>query len=215
MVDVLTHLRQAHTEDRLTPLELATAHWSQRHGASDPVALAMALTVRAVADGHSCLVLPEDGPALPGEPPYCSAEDLLLALRDSPLVGESGSNTPLILDGNRLYQQRYWRYENRLAERLRSLLARPPEPVDTHRLGPDGGLFDYGWVSPGEPNWQAVAAATALRHRFAVISGGPGTGKTYTVLRLIRLVSFAIMGRSIMEASSTITTSAASGLSRS
>jgi exodeoxyribonuclease V alpha subunit len=43
-------------------------------------------------------------------------------------------------------------------------------------------------MTPGETNWQAVAAAAALRHRFTVISGGPGTGKTYTVLRLIRLL---------------------------
>src|SRR5690606_8062339 len=131
---------------------------------SDPVALAMALTVRAVADGHSCLVLPDDGPAVPGEPPLCSADELARALRESPLVGPPGASTPLILDGDRLYQQRYWRYEDRLAARLGALLARPPDPVDTRLLGPDGGLFDYGWVRDGEPNWQAVAAAITLRH---------------------------------------------------
>jgi len=175
-------------QEQVEPLELAVADWAVRHGATDPVALAMALTVRAVAEGHSCLVLPEEGPAVPSEPPLCSADQLEQALLESPLVGEPGSNAPLILDGARLYLQRYWRYEARLAERLRALLSRRPEPVDTRRLGPDGGLFDYGWVSNGEPNWQAVAAAVALRHRFTVISGGPGTGKTYTVLRLIRLL---------------------------
>lgn len=188
MTDLQPTLRTALRDDRITPLELATAAWFQRHGASDPVALAAALTVRAVADGHSCLTLPEDGPAIPGEAPLCTAETLVQALRASPLVGAPGDSAPLILDYDRLYQHRYWRYEHRLAERLRALLARPPEPIDVDRLAPAAGLFDYGWVSAGEPNWQAVAAAVALRHRFTVVSGGPGTGKTYTVLRLIRLL---------------------------
>jgi len=188
----MTALRTALRDDRITPLELATADWCQRHGATDHVALAMALTVRAVAEGHSCLALPENGPAVPGEPPLCSAAEFEHALQESPLVGapddDDPPHRPLILDGRHLYQQRYFHYESALADRLRALLQRPPEPVDTPRLGPDGGLFDYGWVGEHEPNWQAVAAAVALRHRFTVISGGPGTGKTYTVLRLIRLL---------------------------
>ena len=103
-------------------------------------------------------------------------------------MGEPGARRPLILEGDRLYLQRYWQYEERLAQGLRALLTQPPAGVDLTPLRPGGGLFDYGWMTPGETNWQAVAAATALRHRFTVISGGPGTGKTYTVLRLIRLL---------------------------
>lgn len=188
MSTLTTHLKKATADQRIEPLELAVADWCTRHGGSEIVALAMSLTVRAVAEGHSCLVLPAEGPAIPGEPPLCNASELDQALRESPLVGEPGSSAPLILDGGRLYLQRYWSYEHRLAARLRALLARPPEHVETRLLEPQGGLFDYGWVSAGEPNWQAVAAAVALRHRFTVISGGPGTGKTYTVLRLIRLL---------------------------
>ncbi len=188
MSGLIERLRRALAEERVQPLELALADWCLRHGGSEPVALAMALATRAVAEGHSCLVLPEEGPAVPGEPPLCSAGDLEQALTESELVGAAGDSAPLILEGRRLYLERYWRYEERLAARLRSLVAHPPEPVETGLLGPEGGLFDYGWVSHGEPNWQAVAAAMALRHRFTVISGGPGTGKTYTVLRLIRLL---------------------------
>ncbi|PSQ92398.1 MAG: exodeoxyribonuclease V subunit alpha, partial [Proteobacteria bacterium SW_6_67_9] len=82
--------------------------------------------------------------------------------------------------------------ERRLAERVRALLDAAPEPVDTATLGPQGGLFAYDWTPAGATNWQAVAAFTAQRHRFAVISGGPGTGKTYTIVRLmIRLVEAA------------------------
>jgi exodeoxyribonuclease V alpha subunit len=111
-----------------------------------------------------------------------------VALAKSPLVGGPGESRPLILEADRLYLHRYWQYEERLARRFRDLIAQPAEAVDTGIFLPGGGLFDYGWIAPGETNWQAVAAATALRHRLTVISGGPGTGKTYTVLRLIRLL---------------------------
>jgi exodeoxyribonuclease V alpha subunit len=190
---LIESLRRALGDARVQPLELALADWTLRHGGSEPVALALALTARAVAEGHSCLVPPAEGPAVPGEAPLCSADELTHALAESALsasalAGPPGSSAPLIVDGGCLYLQRYWAYEDRLAGRLGRLLAASPAAVDTSRLGPDGGLFDYGWVGPDEPNWQAVAAAVALRHRFAVVSGGPGTGKTYTVLRLIRLL---------------------------
>jgi exodeoxyribonuclease V alpha subunit len=188
MSRLLDSLNKAVRDERAQPLELALADWCLRHGGTEPVALAMALAWAAVAEGHSCLALPESSVGVAGDAPLCSAEEFEQALRQSPLVGAPGGSAPLILDGRRLYLQRYWAYEDRLAARLRALLARAPAVVDTHLLGPDGGLFDYGWVAHGEPNWQAVAAAVALRHRFAVISGGPGTGKTYTVLRLIRLL---------------------------
>lgn len=190
MSGLAQQLHRALAEARIEPLERAVADWALNHGAAEPVALAMALTVRAVNEGHSCLVLPADGPALPGEAPLCSAADLDSALRASELVGDPGADSgkALLLDGQRLYLHRYWHYEARLADRLRDLLQQPPQPVDTHRLGADGDLFGYGWVGPDQNNWQAIAAAAALRHRFTVISGGPGTGKTYTVLRLIRLL---------------------------
>ena len=188
MSPLLARLHQAVQQGRITPLELALADWSLRHGSSEPVALGMALTARAVNEGHSCLVLSDTGPAIPGEPAFCSPDSFLNTLRASPLVGVPGASCPMILDGHRLYLHRYWAYESRLASRLQDLLKREPATVDTASLERSGGLFDYSWVSDGEPQWQAVAAAVALRHRFVVISGGPGTGKTYTVLRLIRLL---------------------------
>jgi exodeoxyribonuclease V alpha subunit len=185
---LLTRLHQAVQQGQIAPLELALADWCLRAGSSEPVALGMALTARAVNEGHSCLVLSDPGPAIPGESAFCSPDSFLNALQASPLVGAPGASCPMILDGHRLYLHRYWAYESRLASRLQDLLARDPAAVDTTSLERNGGLFDYSWVSEGEPQWQAVAAAVALRHRFVVISGGPGTGKTYTVLRLIRLL---------------------------
>ncbi|MCC5811036.1 MAG: exodeoxyribonuclease V subunit alpha [Ectothiorhodospiraceae bacterium] len=174
--------------EQLRAIDAALADWCLRHGASPAVALGMCLASQAVGDGHACLELPDQGPAVPGEQPFCSASAFLEALTQSELVGVPGDSRPLILDGGRLYLHRYWDYEHRLALRLRELLAQPPAELDVSPLLREGGLFDYGWIGEGDTNWQAVAAATALRHRFTVISGGPGTGKTYTVLRLIRLL---------------------------
>lgn len=186
---LLDRLKTAADSGALRQVDVALADWGLRHGGSQPVALALALASRAVGDGHTCLSLESDfAPAVPGEAPFCEPGAFRDALGNSPLVGAPDAGRPLILDGARLYLQRYWQYECRLAARLRDLIASEPAPVDTRVLGPDGGLFAYDWVADTETHWQAVAAATALRHRLAVISGGPGTGKTYTVLRLIRLL---------------------------
>ncbi len=186
--DLQERMQAAVDEGRCAPLEPALADWALRHGGSAPVAVALASCARAVAEGHSCLSLDHELPAIAGEKPFCNRETLDEALRSSALVGEPGQGRPLILDHDRLYLHRYWHYENTLAERLSTLLAGEPATVDVSRLAPAGGTFDYDWVDEGETHWQAVAAFVALRHRFAVISGGPGTGKTYTVLRLIRLL---------------------------
>ncbi|MCP5178941.1 MAG: exodeoxyribonuclease V subunit alpha [Pseudomonadales bacterium] len=188
MSEFLNSLRRAVDADRLQPLDLALADWCLRHGGGEAVALAAALASRAVAEGHACLRLPAAGLELGPGDLHIDADTLHTALADSPLVGGPGATTPLVLDADRLYLQRYWHYEAALATRLRTLIAAAPMPVDPAPLGAHGGLFDYDWVASGETNWQAVAAAAALRHRFTVISGGPGTGKTYTVLRLIHLL---------------------------
>ncbi len=195
MSGVLTRVRKHVANGTLRPLELALADWCLRHGGCEMTTLGLVLASQAVAEGHSCLVLPENGPALPGEAPECDVTAFVDALRASALAGDGTDATPLVLEGNRLYLQRYWRYERSLAARLRNMLAAPPDDIDLAPFDKDAGLFDGGWVASGEPNWQAVAAAVALRHRLTVISGGPGTGKTYTVLRLVHLLLEAAQGR--------------------
>ena len=97
---------------------------------------------------------------------------------------EPGRNTPLVLDGQRLYLRRYWQFEQNLAAALRPRLQ--PSPVaDLERARAVlDTLFPPRTV--GEPpDWQKVAAANALLQAFTVVAGGPGTGKTYTVTRLL------------------------------
>ena len=181
------NLRSALDGAGLRPIDIALADWGWRHGGGRPGACALALVNHAIGLGHTCLPLDRLGEVL-GEPAHnVAAERFQDELQDHPLVaGPAASESrPLVLDRQRLYLQRYWDYERRLAERLRHMLAVTPAPVDTAPLGPEGRLFDHGWADAGEGNWQAVAAFVAQRHRFAVISGGPGTGKTYTIVRLM------------------------------
>jgi len=154
-------------------------------GTGDAVRIAAALTADATAAGHVCV----DLAAVAGKPAFdgvCEVpplDALTAALRATPLVAAPGGFAPLVLDGTRLYLHRYWHYETLLAATLLARSARPADAVDEAvlaralaRLFPDEG---------GGPNLQKVAAAVACMRRLAVISGGPGTGKTSTVARVL------------------------------
>ena len=102
-------------------------------------------------------------------------------------VGELDFDQPLVLDGERLYLRRYWRDETLVAQTVRAR-ARGVREVD--RVGAHKWL-DILFASERRldaPDWQKLACAVALRGSVAIITGGPGTGKTYTVARLLALL---------------------------
>lgn len=107
-------------------------------------------------------------------------------LRTSHCVGSGGDVAPLILDGERLYLHRFWQDEQTV---LRGILARlqPVEDLDRERLR-EGLSRLYPEHNPAQADWQKVASALAVTRRFAVISGGPGTGKTTTVVKVLVLL---------------------------
>ncbi|MBM5570402.1 MULTISPECIES: exodeoxyribonuclease V subunit alpha [Deefgea] len=110
----------------------------------------------------------------------------LAAWLDSGLVGEAGSFTPLIASQQRLYLARYHQYESRLAEQLLALAADQVAVPDEAEIKMQlAALFA---TSKENPDWQQVAVAAALHQRLTVISGGPGTGKTTTLVKLLALL---------------------------
>ena len=121
------------------------------------------------------------------EPPRAPALGAWIeALAHSRWVGGPGGPEPLILDRERLYLGKYWHYEHRVAEDLARRLA-TIEPVEPARLA--AGLDRlFPPSAPGPVDWQRLAAAIAVRRRFAAISGGPGTGKTTTVVKVLALL---------------------------
>ena len=171
----------------LGPLERAFIASLQRlePETRDTVLLAAALCCEALASGDVCLPLER----LAGKRPWPD-QDLTLPplaiwraqLEASSLIGAPGEYAPLILTGDLLYLARYQAYEAQLAEQLRARAADVPD-IDEAQLSDSlARLFAFNQQSP---DWQRLAAAQAVRRRLAVISGGPGTGKTTTVVRLL------------------------------
>ena len=152
--------------------------WARRLGCDEkhlPVLrLAAYETSVATSNGNVCILL-SDVTGL-------NRESLLA----SGLVGtpESPAACPLILDpDDRLYLHRYFDYERRLARRLMQAATAPPRPVSASARDLLQTLFPPSAAT--EVDWQKIAAAMALRNGLTVISGGPGTGKTTTVVNLI------------------------------
>ncbi len=103
-------------------------------------------------------------------------------------VGKPGNFQPLILDdAPRLYFYRYWEYERKLTENILARVRRPMETPDETVL--KRGLQRYfASASTEGMDWQKVAAVMALFQSFCVISGGPGTGKTSTIIKILALL---------------------------
>jgi len=102
-------------------------------------------------------------------------------------VGAFDYDQPLVLDGDRLYLRRYWRDEMLVAQAVRERAGRR---IDADAEAVRGWLDGLFAARPGQegPDWQKLACAIALRGSVAIITGGPGTGKTYTVARLLALL---------------------------
>ncbi|MDF3919148.1 exodeoxyribonuclease V subunit alpha [Salinicola salarius] len=143
-------------------------------------------------DAAQAVVLPES--LLEGVTPQRWAA-VLAASSIVALAGEaSGLATPLVLDGERLYLRRYWQAESGVAAHLRQRLGQPLAVADelAEQLA---ALFAGNQREGDDPDWQRVACALALRQRLTIISGGPGTGKTTTVTRLLALLQQQSLAR--------------------
>lgn len=148
---------------------------------------AAALASFAAGQGASCIDLtswagrPGPGPwAEQTLPPMADWRRQLLA---SEVVATGEAGVPLVLDAhNRLYLLRFFADEAELA-RVVQRLAGAPVAIDEHRLQTQ---LDRLFAS-GDPD-QRLAAANAALGRLAIVSGGPGTGKTTTVVRLLALL---------------------------
>ncbi|NLA35813.1 MAG: exodeoxyribonuclease V subunit alpha [Actinobacteria bacterium] len=180
-------------------LAATIARMAQRIGAplTPEVTLAIAVAARGPRSGHVCLALDLVAELLVDERdestdlPWPDANEWGVALIAADHVVATPDNAqeaplkPLVLDGNRLYLQRYWVYEQRVAsvvlERVSasSSLGWTDDDIDEalHRFfGPD---------TDESPDWQRRGARAALRRPFSVLAGGPGTGKTRTVARML------------------------------
>lgn len=116
-------------------------------------------------------------------------EQWINSLKGSKLVSCDGSVAPLVLvNDSYLFLSRYWDYEVSLAQEVIQR-AECEQQVDIKQLK-DGVQKYFPQVdSCGETDWQVVAAISAALNKFSVITGGPGTGKTTTVTKILALIS--------------------------
>lgn len=144
---------------------------------TDEVVLAVCLALSAVGTGSVLFDLSDPDAALPvieGEAPPLQWPDPIAwqqLITGSPVA--AGPDAPLRLDGSRVYLQRYWQAEQRIAADLTARIGSTPSAP----AGPDDDDLD---------EVQKAALATVLSNRLAILTGGPGTGKTYTIARILR-----------------------------
>ena len=174
-----------------------------------PLLLACVLLSELEGRGHSCLLL-DDLAGAPAEllgwsdsqwnglaasagplPKSVAAWRALLGgaaqVRD---VADLDLDEPLVLDGPRLYLRRYWRDEAQVAGAI-GLRARAPQPAPVALVRQWLDVLFEQAPADAAPDWQKLACAVALRGSATIITGGPGTGKTYTVASLLTLL-FAV-----------------------
>lgn len=201
--DMLVVLQLWVTAGWLHPLDHAFAAFlaEQSPNTEPSVLLAAALTSYQLSHGHVCLDLaltlqyPELSLSLsyihqqqPWHPIQLLAQlnlaDWQQAIINSSITSSGEGQTPMVWQQGRLYLWRYWYYEKLLTthinQRLKTQLAIPDDL--SARLNE---LFKDNNQSP---DWQKIACAIATRTAFSIITGGPGTGKTTTVIRLLALL---------------------------
>ncbi|MBE9525753.1 MAG: exodeoxyribonuclease V subunit alpha [Proteobacteria bacterium] len=146
----------------------------------------------ALRQGHSCLPLLEvadkifwadednnqTGYAFPSlQTLHQSLEGLFISIED---------NAPIVLEQQALYLRRYWQYEVEVAQSIAQRINLSPlsEQEQSKAKTIFSQLFNQSLLN-NDIDWQKVAVANALGRKLSIISGGPGTGKTYTVTRLL------------------------------
>ena len=129
----------------------------------------------AKTQGHSCISI--------------KGADKLIIERSG--VADNSGEKPLVLEDDQLYLQRYWQYESQLAKTIHRLTAK--------KISEDRGdkLLDqyFPRESGDEIDWQKQAAKAAINDRFCIITGGPGTGKTTTVVKILGLLQELSQGQ--------------------
>ncbi|ABV36546.1 Exodeoxyribonuclease V [Shewanella sediminis HAW-EB3] len=198
--------------DRHFALEMAQLHKIKLHKTehadhtySELFLLICALLSRQLSQQHTCLPIHQIMLDNPMQEPIsncqilCSHNEIIEILAQfnaisSPGLEQASSpSTPIILDNGDLYLQRYYQFETQVASYL-TLLAdveinEQPTEINHTRSTLEMLFPQSDEMGATDFDWQKIATATAFTKRLAVITGGPGTGKTTTVTKLLFLLT--------------------------
>lgn len=164
-------------EDRsFSRLDIAFARFLSQRTGLDPIqkqafeAIVMTASYEQ-NQGHSCIQIDDEARAL-----------LLASGLVEPNPKSQANPQPLVIEQDRLYLHRYWSYENRLAMQIKAMCQaeHPVEKLDA--------MLDRYFAASDETDDQREAAKMAAQQAFCIITGGPGTGKTFTVVKILALL---------------------------
>jgi exodeoxyribonuclease V alpha subunit len=168
---------------------------ARQENSEDPLpALLGALVSHHLSLGHGCLPLsqlPQLTKSWPEKKIFQGIEEpgntgpTYRKLYHSSVIGQPGDVTPLVLEQGNLYLHKYHHYEESIA---RWLLVRTDEQGEIDDPALKLRLDNYFESTAPETDWQRVGACIALTRKLAIITGGPGTGKTTTVVRILALL---------------------------
>jgi len=183
-MNITNALTQLYSQKILSDLDFYFAKFIAQlanRPADEVLLLSAALVSYFTAQGYVCVDLSTQAeqnfpqfPAILRCPPLTV---WLKALSLCNVVGTHGDYAPLILDQHRLYLYRYWDYEQQLAKLIRTRLNQPLLPHSQESLQ---RLFEQAELRK--------AAQAAISQHFCIISGGPGTGKTTLILKILILL---------------------------
>ncbi|OLY91448.1 DNA helicase/exodeoxyribonuclease V, alpha subunit [Cnuella takakiae] len=154
------------------------------------------LLSKKLAEGHICLQVTELDKELSTDPllagySFAGAKEVL---QQQALVAcTAGERQPFVLHQDRLYLHRYFQYETRILRRIEAFLEKEDAELNNRiallqqQKDLIAQLFDTP-NAPAVPDWQLAAAITGVLHNFTIITGGPGTGKTTTVAKILALL---------------------------
>lgn len=184
----------------------------------DTVRLAVALVVRALRGGSVCLDITRLAELVTdtledprGDLPWPEPREWVAAIRRSPVIATGRTDDhghPLRLVGDLLYLERYWRTEETVRQHLAMrqdattdfgsgtgrAAGVDADPVRARVRRELDALFDDPDLPPDTPHHQRLAATMTGLSRITVIAGGPGTGKTTVVAKILAL-HHALSGR--------------------
>jgi len=163
-------------------IDQTLAQWVFKRTGSAPLAAAVRAASSAESHGHSCAWLTG---------PHTDAgfdANALDALRTHAWVGDGAAFTPFVLDAqNRFFLWRNWQHEAKLAAAILRRCAQRSLPIPADVLAADMDTLFAG-MPRGSTDGQRAAVAAVPGTRLFVLTGGPGTGKTTTVVRMLLML---------------------------
>lgn len=149
------------------------------------------LLSKKLSQGHICLNLDELSSEKEAISSYFKIENLdIEQLKKEKMVSLKGDEKqPFILHQNRLYLQRYFNYESRILSRIFKFKNNTDELKKLNQLKENKDFIKLLFPStPNIINWQLVAGVNSFINNFTIITGGPGTGKTTTVAKILAIM---------------------------